>query len=512
MEGFLTHAGFIVPVRVLRARFGAKYGDLFKKLTITHFQKIGPPQRAVMYKFAIYNGMEYVHLPRTLMMIFLQNKILDKVNILFVPIVNIDSQLHLILYDNQILIVNYLCNAIFNKNRIDAGTATGILNLRAGMGKTFVAGGLISRLKMRTLYIVTKKPLASQCVTDLRACLYPDDGSLPSTIVGAFCKKPARGDSSTIAANQGITVIVINSALKCDAAFFRGYSFVILDEVHAYCSGSRREIFRKCSSRVMLGMSATTEEHPFGFDPITHKELAFDAIVRAEEIPGFTYEDVVFDCRAKIINYIGPVEYTKNLTHDATGKIFTHYMHNQFINDPYRLKLAVNELIALYDWRAEDSLKHHIYVFAEEIEILKKYRTAIIAALRERDRNDIIDDIVIPEDNLEMFTGQVKQEKLNEIIKNGRVLFSTFGYAGTGISILKMSAILFLTSRKANMKQILARVLRRGSDIKIPRVIIDIVDKKTALGYQVGARKIAYDFYGFKIENVKIKFSDIHIT
>lgn len=74
-----------------------------------------------------------------------------------------------------------------------------------------------------------------------------------------------------------------------------------------------------------------------------------------------------------------------------------------------------------------------------------------------------------------------------------------------------MTAILFITPRKANMKQTIARVLRRGSDISIPRIVVDFVDNKTALRYQVGARKQAYEFYQFKIEEVKVKYDNVPI-
>jgi hypothetical protein len=77
--------------------------------------------------------------------------------------------------------------------------------------------------------------------------------------------------------------------------------------------------------------------------------------------------------------------------------------------------------------------------------------------------------------------------------------------------MLKMTAMMFLTPRKANMKQTIARILRRGSDLRIPRVLVDIVDKKTALKYQAGARAIAMTFYGFEREEIYVNWSDIKI-
>ena len=71
-----------------------------------------------------------------------------------------------------------------------------------------------------------------------------------------------------------------------------------------------------------------------------------------------------------------------------------------------------------------------------------------------------------------------------------------------------MTAMMFLTPRKANMKQILARMLRRGSDNRIPRICVDIVDNKTALRYQVGERRNAYSIYGFQQSDTKVSYRD----
>lgn len=500
-EGFLSQGGLIVPLGPLKSRFRGRFEELLNKLTIVHYQKIGPPKRAQMYKFAKYNGVECIQLPRTLMRTFLQSKILDNVEILFKPPKEILIQLNIDLYENQRILIDYLCNKVFTQERIRDGTSTAILNLRAGMGKTFVAGGIIAKLRMRTLYIVPKRPLMVQGVKDLRTCLYPDDGSAPPTIVGQYGKVKKR-DASTRVENQGVTVIVINSAIDRDPAFFAGYSLVIMDEVHSYCSEQRREIFRKSATNVVLGMSATTEDRSDGFDPIAHKELAFDGIIRAEEVPGFTYENVEFTTEVSAIRYNGPTEFTRALCHESTGRIFTPFMNAQFLRDPHRMKLAIRELRILYDWRGEQGQQHCIYVFCEEREPLK--------TVFEELKKSFGDAVDAPElDDVGEFIGGIKDAKVTELKNNARILLTTFGYSGTGISIDKMTAILFLTSRKANMKQILARILRRGGDRTITRRIVDIIDNKTVIKYQYGSRSAAYEFYGMTVTETKIQYNEL---
>jgi superfamily II DNA or RNA helicase len=502
-KGFLTHGGFFVPQQTLVKRLTSTgYAQLLKKLTITCFQKVGAPKIAKMYTIAVLPGtnLQCVYLPRTLMKILGKFLTIDN---LLTPIQYVTIPLTLELYENQNLITEYLQNLVFTPQRIAAGTATCMLNLRAGQGKTFVAAGLISRLGLKCLYVVPMRPLAVQAVRDLKSCFDPK-------MIGRFDKKKK-------SENVSITVIVINSAIMQTAEFFQQFGLVILDEVHMYCTEHRKAIFN-LTTHCVLGMSATTEDRRDKFDPIAQKALAFDGIIRAENIPGFTYEDINFNCHARIVAYNGPPEYTQNLTHEATGRVFTHYMHNQFISDPYRMQLFIAELTRLYDWRDANDNKHHIYIFAEEVEILRLAKAAFEKSLRK----DILDDVDAPElidevdeDNktdktdTKMFTGKQKETEITNIILHGRVLFATFGFASTGTSILKMSAIMFLTPRRANMKQVCARILRRGSNVDIPRIVVDLVDNKTLLRAQLGERKLAYDFYGFTTEYEKINYDKL---
>ncbi len=499
--GYLTTTGFIVPIRTLQLRFGNKYSTFLSRLVITYVRKKGIPKRAKLYTDVVFRNVRALYLPRTYMKLLLDGKILNKIEVSLAAERVIIAPMHIGLYENQTIAVKWLRENIFTNTRITNGTATCIFNLRAGTGKTFVAAGLISSLGLRTLYIVPKKPLASQAIRDLRACMWSETGRNPVIERYGSIKK-----SSPKLETHDITVIVINSAVARDEEFFRGYSLVILDEVHSYCTDCWSCIFRKCSSRAMFGMSATTEDRTDGFDAIAHKELAFDGIIRAENVPGFNYpDDCEFNCQARVICYSGPSEYTQHLTHESTGSMFTHYMHNQFASDPYRTKHAVNELIELYDWRGGKAQKHNIYVFAEEIEILRTLLAAVQTELKNRGR----DDIIIDAPELGLFTGGLTEQAAITMVAGARVLFTTYGYSGTGISIVKMTAILFFTGRRANMKQILARILRLGSDVDIPRVVVDFVDKKTAMGCQFGDRKLAYDFYGFKINYVPVKWTDL---
>lgn len=495
--GYLTHSGLIVQTSMLKQIFGRKYADFLKKMTIIHHPKIGPPKYATLYETAEIGGAKCTLLPRT--HIDLMRKIMT-IEILFAPVRPIIAPMPPGLYENQLVLVNYLVNNVYTPARLSTGSACAILNLRAGMGKTFVAAGIVSKLGMRTLYVVPNQPLMVQAAADLHCCFSNEQNSDDTANMVDTAARPVRvGKFKTgrPVADDDITIIVINSALNQLAEFFEQYSFIILDEVHMYCADKRRKIFKRTSWAV-LGMSATTEQRKDGFDTISHKELAFDGIIRAENVPGFKYEESdAFDADVEVIRYNGPPEFTQNLTHESTGRLFTPYMINQFLRDTIRTRMAVAEIKKLYDWIGPAGQQHNIYVFCEERQPLDGIYSELVK----------LGEVNAPE--IGTFIGGIKTEAITEIKNNARILLTTYGYSGTGVSINKMTAIVFLTPRRSNMLQILARILRRGGDRSIRRKIIDIVDNKTALKYQHCERRLAYEFYQMNISEKKVMFSEV---
>jgi superfamily II DNA or RNA helicase len=490
--GFLSHRGFVLAHKTLilgLKSIGSTLAEFKKDLTFVHRPKIGRPISVKMFNELLHNNTRYWILPRGLISDLLKAGVINVINVVLEPLITKD---HLSftgkLYPNQKLIVDRLCE-IATPERLANGTAVGILNLRAGMGKTFVAAGFISKIKLRTLYIVFKRPLLTQAVDDLRGCFYNiDQDQTDPIIIEPFNKKKSCND-------HFVTVIVINSALKRSKEFFAGYQCVILDEIHTYCSTTRREIFKLATAHVMIGMSATTEDRNDGFDIIAHKELAPDGIIRAEEIPGFTYDEIEFNINVREIRYNGLPEYTEALTHESTGRIFVPYMIMQMLDDIQRMELAIKELQTLYDWVGPNGEKHYIYVFCEERDPLQ-YLFDLLCKLFNVEAPELKD--------VGKFIGGIKDTEVIKLKENARILLSTYGYAGTGVSIDKMTAILFLTPRRSQMKQIIPRILRRGGNTNVPRVIVDIVDNKTPMRYQWVSRAAAYEYYGAKIKTIYI--------
>jgi superfamily II DNA or RNA helicase len=381
----------------------------------------------------------------------------------------------------------------FTPASIAEGTACALLNLRAGMGKTFVAAGLIARLQMRTLYVVPSVILAEQATKDFKGCF-----------TSGVCWLQT-GAARLI--EEFVTVIVVNTALKQPPAFFAEYGLVIYDEVHTYCTDKRADIFRRCCP-IAFGMSATTDNRNDTFDMISHAELTggldgrvyVPAVTYAEQIPDFTYDDVHFSTLVTVIKYNGPPHLTQTLKHPSTDKMFTPWMHEQFLRDPERTAVAVAAIRELYDWRDGDK-QHRIFVFCEEREPLKGLYELLRQSF-EVDAPELCDKLA---EETGHFIGGIKPQEIVRCKTQARLLLTTYGYSSTGVSIAEMTACVFWTSRRSNMLQILSRILRRSGDQSIRRRVIDIVDNRTPMRSQYYERRNAYTYFGMDIEVRKIE-------
>lgn len=483
-----TRRGVEVNSPQLYARIGAaNVAKILEALTVRHECKIGPPKIVKLYQFVtgLGAGVGGAYTPTNTLI--LPHTLLSPLTTLGFraendntrPPARIKATITLELFENQRVVVDRLM-AVFTPERIAAGTAGAILNMRAGLGKTFTAAGVIARLQYRTLVVVVNSELARQMYDDLDSCF---DG----LNIGMYGGKPGKRRKS--GPDDDITIMIINSALTQTEEFLGGYSFLILDEIHAYCSDTRRRIFTAANFHAVLGMSATTDNRADEMDPIAHRAVAHDGIIHAESLPGFTFEDTKFDWNVAAIHYTGPPTHTKALSHESTGRLFTPYMMKQFFADPHRCRLVRDRVLLRY------SQGHNIYVFAEELAALAELKTVLAGTL--------------PHDEVVLFTGGIDEEDAARARATGRVLLATYGYAGTGISIPKMTAIVFMSPRRENMIQIVARIGRRGSDMSRPRVIDDIIDTKTPLRAQFRARSNAYDHYEMKVSTVKISWKDL---
>lgn len=382
------------------------------------------------------------------------------------------------LYDNQRLIIDNIMLNYYNDEAVKQGLAHVVLNLRAGFGKTFIASYLITQLKQRTLYIVPNKLIAGQAIDDMQII----SGAKIWTGSPAQWKK--LGD-----ATPDIVVMVINSALLMNEDFFKLFGFVIFDEIHTMCADSRAKIFFKCGAMYMLGMSATTDERQDKFDRIY--KLHFGDVMYSHLLKGWD-DGVQYKGVVNRINYRASAEYS-NIYNGASSFIPNI---KQIIADPDRNKLCVKLIMEQFN------AGKFLYVFTEYLEHIEILDQMVSNAIKEQRQNDAkgnaMEDMCHTSELMILKGGSKYNAKATT-----RVIITTYGYSGTGLSIQRMNAAVFATPRKNGFKQICGRIMRRGSDPDIERVIVDIVDVNTTLMRQKYERKNAYSYYGFPINDIQ---------
>lgn len=390
-------------------------------------------------------------------------------------------------FDEQTKLADYIVNLFATRPRYAACT---LLDLRAGYGKTMVAAAVICGLGVKTAYIVLNKYLAEQAADDFGAYIGPE-------YVGA------------------IDIIVINSALtklRRDE-----YGLVVFDEVHAYCSDKRKNIFSVANCPYMLGMTASSAHRRDKFDKISHEWLC--GITYASDVVPDIYNTEMFDKRAFVVEYYGAPEHTRTLKHEVTGDVFTHYMHQQFMGDDDRNMMLTELVVALYTFRKRVAMEsppgvsfelcagqvdclHTIMIFVEELDMMYKAVSMIVDRLGTNN-----EDVYAPE--IAELRGGISAEERETAVTNARILFATYGYGGTGISIQRVTAIVFWQPRRNGMLQILGRKLRRGSFAGMPRIAVDVVDKNTCLRKQFETRELAYKEHGHTIYRASVHADDL---
>lgn len=481
----ICHLGIIVD-----RKYGILFRDYFPQLRIVYYPHTGAPQTVTLYKeLTQKDGRRIIIFPRDILNFVAQHKIKHNTVSLFPLVARKCTYSPDFLCDDQQLIFQKIRDIFAQEN------ACACLDLRAGYGKTFIAAALIASLAVRTLYIVPTCALAKQVAQNLTAALDPH-----------IKVEYAKGSKGIAASDAKVCIAVINSVIKwssvlpsethpCDV-----FALVVFDEVHQYCSVQRLQAFWTLQTRYMFAMTATLGERRDGFDAAIARH--FGAPIIADNIPGFTYVQNPFKCHVRAVKYYARDEHSQNLKHESTDQVFVHYMIEQFARDEQRMSLIADETQLLLE------KNHSLFIFSEERAHLESIAQVLHARGIAHLETALCDDKPSDERGVcaVLFYGGIANETRElALCDRARVILATYSYAGTGISIQRMTAMILATPRYSGMKQIVGRILRRGSDETIPRIVVDLVDQKTCLSRQFYLRRNAYEFYDAHIEKIIVR-------
>jgi superfamily II DNA or RNA helicase len=392
------------------------------------------------------------------------------------------------LNENQQVIIDHLMANVYTSNRISQGIAGCILVMGTGLGKSYLATALIESLKKKTLIILPGSGMLPDWLA-LFAEYYPD------LKIGQYHGK--------IKTDGDVVIMIIKSAIKDTfnvdgkkisySDYFKRFDFVIYDEIHEYPTVTCQEIFWRVGLRCALGITATPDERADKMDAVYISHVG--PLINVETIPGYNVKDIKWTATVQVINYSGPPEYTKPIR-NVNGWIQTMGMHKQCSQDPYRTQLIINKLKEL---RADNK---SIFVFSE----LRDYIEELMPKITEAGLNASAPELAGVKTKSLM--GGTTPESRKEATQ-ADIILMTYPYGNKGISIVKMDAMIFITTRKSKMRQTLGRILRRGGDPSIRRTIVDIIDVKTSLKKQFSERKKIYIEKEFDMEITNISFEDI---
>lgn len=409
---------------------------------------------------------------------------------------------------NQELIFNEIMNKWFNEENMLAGKAGLILNLQAGHGKSFLGLALINALQCRTLIVTHNTSKLNEWVKIITEYC-------PGAKVGKYYgKKKAYGDIVVGVINSLVQDEIKLAGITTPRAFYDSFDFIIFDECHEFCSETRAKIYEVCQTPYMLGLSATPNDRTSdSLDKIVHWGIG--PILIADQLEGYTLDNINFTGRVTKINYYGHMDYTEHIINETTEMTSTPLMIGQLCDSPYRLKLIVSLILE------QHAKGLNILVFADRRSYLETIRVELDKTGSVK--SGILEDITpngtlssdTPKDtkiNQKMesirLVGGSTSDDMQKAIDSKNIILSTYQYFGTGISIPKLSAVVLATPRKSKARQFINRIFRLGSNYEIERQIIDIVDTKTSLKTQWYERKKYYDEQGFEMDERKIKWSD----
>lgn len=447
---------------------------------------------------------------------------------------------------NQQIVIDHIFNNIYTESNKLKGLCGLTLNMLAGGGKSFLAMNIINKLNLKTLIIVPNTYLLNQWV-ELLSKFFPnnkigqyygkkkEDGDIIVAIINSLvndeyifdevmfnnicdnskCNSIAKYNFEDecnplyCAKHKCKNMIKIKNkkVIKNYIEFFKEFGFVILDESHIYCTDSFKIVYNRFQSSYMLGLSATPNERNNKCDIISH--LNIGKVLKADEIDGYKKDNTKFNATVTLLKYNGPDEYVNTHINETTKMICVPKIIEDIVNDPYRNQLIIDQLLELFYF------KLNIFVFSERrshLEHLYELFNETIKKKKDIDY-DIESNLSVPELNINnniVLYGNSSDDDIDTAKNNSNIIFTTYAYSSTGISINRMTALILTTPRRSKSVQIIGRIFRLN-DINNDeeRIIIDIIDNKSVLKNQLYERMKAYKDRDCVIQKKEINYTDI---
>lgn len=218
----------------------------------------------------------------------------------------------------------------------------------------------------------------------------------------------------------------------------------------------------------------------------------------SSKLPGFVLDEVKFEGSIDVVRWIGDPKYLTVITNGTTGDLSAIETVGEMTKCPARTQFVVDELVNL--WRDPS---RHIIAFAEH----RAYLTKIAEMIRTEIGVDPLVEDDVPADTLMGADGK----DAAAVAAKSRIILTTYGYGGTGLSIKELNTEVLITPRRNGHRQFLARITRRNGDPTIVRKVVDMWDVKSGLKSQYYGRTPVYDGFGWPVVQRTVKHSDVKL-
>lgn len=509
MNAIINKTGIVIDVDEFINRYGNSHLlKLKKKYTICTVDKMTRiPKRTSMFSTSSYEEISedeqsitkkmWLHLPRHSMATLNSLNVDIEPEYKLYPGSRMNHEYIGVSNPNQQIVVEHIMN-MFRSNPKCSGLT---LKMQAGTGKSFTAMDIIGRVRRKTMIVVPNTYLLNQWVKILSE-FFPSatigelygkkktDGDIIVCIINTLSelelfettvKEPIEGTKKF---KKVKTIISVDKLLK-------QIGLTIFDESQMYVSKEFRKSFSRIHSRFTIGLSATPDIREDKLDIIHRSWLG--PIVTASELKGYSADQDSFTSTATLIEYHGMDDHVKYNIRDD-GVLDYQSIVASLVSDPNRNKMLIDEIKLLA------TSGKYVFVFSDRRSHLEH-----LFDLIESDPDCDNLELSIPEsEKTVILYGGSSDETIDKANVLSSIIFTTYQYSSTGVSIKKMDALVLATPRRSNMTQIINRVFRLGSDQSIERSIVDIVDAKMPIKNQHKDRIIAYKERGSTI--VKRKF------
>ena len=322
----------------------------------------------------------------------------------------------------------------------------GLLIAGCGIGKTNMAIYLACHLKLKTLFIVHKEFLMRQFINRVKEF--------------TNIKKVGIIQQKKIEVDTPFVVGMVHSLAKIDYPdeLFKDFGLIIIDEVYHMAARNFSNVFRKMTSKYMLGISAETDR-----------------------------PDKLF----KIINwYMGPFLHiepqkpnsmviVKKFNYKTSNTDRIKVVINKYTKEPDRSTMITNLCYI-------KKRNRHIIKIIEELYDQDKHVLCLTGRIKQvnllfklLNRNPLING------NVGKYLGGMREADLAKSATK-QIILGTFSMAEEGLDIPHLNAVMLLTPKSA-VRQSVGRILRKDKYTESP-LIIDFVDDNQIFKNQARTR------------------------